>query len=137
MKKIYIIVFLLILFNYVKSDCYELSDDNKIDKDTCLKRKVEHPYSKQVSDFNYTADTCCYVEQTIKCDGKKETYKECYPYDKKNLKKYLDYLKKEAKKNDNKDDDDDDELNCDVKDPKIDCSSYYLQLGLAILLFLF
>ena len=64
-------------------------------------------------------------------------YKDCEAYDKKNLKKYLDYLKEEAKKYDKKDDDDDDDLNCDYKDPKINCSSYYLKLGLAILLYLF
>ena len=137
MKKIYIIVFLLILFNYVKSDCYELSDGLTVDKDTCLKRKVDHPYSRQISDFNYTVDTCCHYEYTIKCDGKKETLSDCQAYDKKNLIKYLDYQEKEAKKNKNKDDDVEVDTKCSSSKPKINCSANYIHLGfLKLLLYL-
>ena len=136
MNKFCILVFLLILFNYVDLSCYDDSDEEgNVDKNACLKRTVENAKTKKYGDLEYTEDTCCYVEQTVKCNGQKKTYKDCEPYDKKNLIKFLDYLKKEAKKNGNKDDDDDD--NCEYKDPKINCSSYYLSLGFALLLYLF
>ena len=136
MSKFCFLVFLLILFNYVDLSCYdEKDDDNNVDKDACLKRKVENAQTRKIGDFDYTPDTCCYVEQTVKCDGKKETYKGCEAYDKKNLIKMLDYYEEQAKKEGNKDDDDDDK--CESNDPKINCSSYYLSLGFALLLHLF
>ena len=136
MNKFFILVFLLVLFNYVNLSCYDESDEEgKVDKDACLKRKVENAQTRKIGDFDYTPDTCCYVEQTVKCDGKKETYKGCEAYDKKNLIKMLDYYEEQAKKEGNKDDDDDDK--CESNDPKINCSSYYLSLGFALLLYLF
>ena len=136
MNKYFILVFLLVLFNYVNLSCYDDADtDDNVDKDACLKRKVENSESRKIGDFDYKEDTCCYVEQTVKCDGKKKTYKICDAYDKKNLIKYLDYYEEQAKKNEDKDDDDDNK--CDYNDPKINCSSYYLSLGFAFLLYLF
>lgn len=133
MNKIFIIVFLLILFNYINLSCYDASDDDdNVNKDACLKRKPESYETIKVGE--YTPDTCCYVESTVKCDGNKKTYKDCAAYDKKNIKKYLDYLKEISKNlNDAKDKDD----KCDYKDPDINCSSYYFKLGFAILLYLF
>ena len=135
MNQFCILVFLLILFNYVDLSCYDKSDtEDNVDKDACLKRKVENAETERIGDFDYTPDTCCYVERTVKCNGEKKTYKDCEEFDKKNLIKLLDYYEKEAKKEGNKDDDDD---KCESNDPKINCSSYYLSLGFALLLHLF
>ena len=136
MNKYFILVFLLVLFNYVNLSCDDEADtEDNVDKDACLKRKVENSQSRKIGDIDYKEDTCCYVEQTIKCDGKKKTYKYCQAYDKKNLIKMLDYYEEEAKKSEDKGDDDDDNK-CDYNDPKINCSSYYLSLGFALLLYL-
>jgi hypothetical protein len=131
MKKIFIIIFLLSLFNYINLSCYDDSDDDNVSKDACLKRKPEGFETTKVGD--YTPDTCCYEEGSAKCNGKKETYKECVAYDKKNLKKYLDYLEELSKTLKNDDDDD----KCEYSKPDINCSSYYLKLGFALLLYLF
>ena len=90
MNKIFIIAFLLILFNYVNLTCYESSDNNNVSKDTCLKRKPEGDETTKIGE--YTPDTCCYQESSIDCNGVKVTYKDCEAYDKKKLKKYLKYL---------------------------------------------
>ena len=132
MNKIFIIVFLLILFNYVDLTCYDSSDDENVSKDACLKRTPEGYEATKIGE--YTPDTCCYVETTVKCNGNKKTYKECDAYDKKNIKKYLEYLEELSKGL--KDDDDDDDK-CDYGKPDINCSAYYLKLGFVILLFLF
>ena len=131
MKKIFVIIFLFALFHYINLSCNEASDDGNVSKDACLKRKPEGLEATKIGD--YTPDTCCYVESSVKCDDKKTTYKMCQAYDKKNLKKYLEYIEELSKNiqvstDDNK---------CKSSDPDINCSSYYLKLGFAILLFLF
>ena len=125
MNKIFIVFFLFILFNYVDLQCHEASKDDKTNKDECLSKKPDSlDTAIKYGDFN--PDTCCYSETKIKCDGKSETQKSCSAYDKKNLNKMIEEIKKlsNAIKIGN----------CEYEDPDINCSSYYLNLGFLLLL---
>ena len=131
MKKIFIIIFLLSLFNFINLLCYDDSDNYNASKHACLKRKPEDYETNKIGEF--TPDTCCYVESIVKYNGFKKIYKECEAYDKKNIKKYLNFLKEMSKIEEDEDDDDKSEY----KELDINCSSYYFKLGFTILLFIF
>ena len=118
MGKIYTLLLLLFVLNYVTPEC-DKESDTSFDKKTCWNMKLSEK-DKSKDELGYNPDTCCYVKSTYKVDGKSGENYECVAIKKKEVKKYI----KEYDKGE--------EGITDV-DISIDCSSTYQYIKLVLI----
>ena len=119
MGKIYTLLLLLFVLNYVTPECDDKESDTSFDKKTCWNMKLSEK-DKSKDELGYNPDTCCYVKSTYKVDGKSGENYECVAIKKKEVKKYI----KEYEKG---------EDGITDVDISIDCSSTYQYIKLVLI----
>ncbi len=108
MNKAFVILFLIICFNYVTPFCE--SDDDDASKNVCNSKELSAEEKEKDEEIGQTPDSCCYIESS---EGK-----GCGAYEKKKVPDFV----KEYKKKDSK--------------LSIDCASSYINLIKFSLIFL-